>query len=202
MQRLKPTTKQINLPRNPSRSEVDEMKWMFPVLASWAAMFLVACSDPDTADLQRYITEVKARPGQSIGELPKMKEIEFFLFDPTGLRNPFVPVDVVLDEQQIAEEVGSGVRPDFSRPREELEMFPLDSLRMVGTLVKDELRWALIVGADGTIHRVRAGNYMGKNHGKILEIGEDRISLLELVPDIKPGTWREQQTTIALVERQ
>jgi type IV pilus assembly protein PilP len=70
---------------------------------------------------------------------------------------------------------------------------------MAGTITKDAVLWGLIKAGDGTIHRVREGNYMGKNHGKIIRINEDKIELMEIVPD-KPGTWREQQTSLALSE--
>jgi len=80
-----------------------------------------------------------------------------------------------------------------------LEAFSLDSLRMVGTLTDHEGLWGLVRTKDGTIHSVRVGNYMGQNYGRIVRILEDRIELMEIVPD-KPGTWREQQATLALAE--
>ena len=75
----------------------------------------------------------------------------------------------------------------------------LDTLRMVGTLTMDKGLWALIKASDGTIHRVKKGNYMGRNYGQIIRILDDRIELMEIVPD-KPGTWREQQASLALAE--
>ena len=88
---------------------------------------------------------------------------------------------------------------DFNRRKEELEAFPLEVLKMVGTVAMKKNLWALIKADDGTIHRVQAGNYLGKNHGRILHINADKIELMEIVPD-KPGQWREQQTSLALTE--
>jgi type IV pilus assembly protein PilP len=70
---------------------------------------------------------------------------------------------------------------------------------MMGTLNDHQGLWGLIKAKDGTIHSVQVGNHMGQNYGKITRILEDRIELMEIVSD-KPGTWREQQATLALAE--
>ena len=62
-----------------------------------------------------------------------------------------------------------------------------------------EYLWGLIKASDGTVYRVRAGNYIGKNYGKIVRITSDKIEIMELVSD-KPGRWREQQQSLALTE--
>ena len=104
----------------------------------------------------------------------------------------------LLDEfQDVAP--GSGIRPDTTRRKEELEAYSLDTLRMVGTLTMNDELWALIKASDGTIHRIKKGNYVGLNYGEIIRILDDRIELMEIVPD-KPGTWREQQASLALAE--
>jgi type IV pilus assembly protein PilP len=69
----------------------------------------------------------------------------------------------------------------------------------VGTVVMKSGLWGLIKASDGTIHRVRVGNYIGKNYGKIIRISNDKIELTEIVPD-KPGSWREQSASLALSE--
>jgi type IV pilus assembly protein PilP len=70
---------------------------------------------------------------------------------------------------------------------------------MVGTLTNKKGLWGLVKAKDGTIHRVQVGHHMGQNFGKIIRILEDKIELMEIVPD-KPGTWREQQASLALAE--
>jgi len=164
-----------------------------------AACLLGGCAPDDTSDLQRYINEIKARPGGAIPPLPEIRVVEPFLFRPDGLRDPFTPVEQP-EKETTAASAGSGIKPDFARVREELESFPLDSLRMVGTLRNKQGLWALVRTNDGTVHRVRTGNYLGKNHGRILQITEDKIELMEIVPDQQPGTWREQPASLTLVE--
>ena len=161
-------------------------------------LFLTGCGSKDNSDLLNYIADVKARPKTQIEPLPAIKIVESFIFRPNGLRDPFKPIERIEQDEGIDVASGSGIKPDTSRRKEELEFYSLDSLRMVGTVKKDGT-WGLIKASDGTIHRVQVGNYMGKNYGKIIRIVEDKIELMEIVPD-KPGTWREQQTSLALAE--
>ena len=100
------------------------------MLAVVAASLVVACGG-DMDDLDSYINEVKARPGGRIEPLPEITPYEVFAYvaDVEGLRSPFVP-----DTPQAAGPSTGGRRPDPDRPAEFLEQFPLDTLRMVGTL--------------------------------------------------------------------
>lgn len=161
---------------------------------------LSGCSPGDFTGLATYIAEVKARPKGPIPPLPEIKVIEPFIFKPEGLRDPFSPIEPEKTAENMAGTGGGGIKPDLTRQKEELELFSLDTLRMVGTLAMKNDLWGLVRANDGTIHRVRAGNYMGKNFGKIIRITEDRIELMEIVPDQQPGTWREQQASLALTE--
>ncbi len=162
--------------------------------------FLSGCAENDVSDLTQYIAEVKARPKGAIEPLPEIKVIEPFIFKPDGLRNPFRPMEKIMDNDILNMADGNGIRPDNTRRKEELESYPLDSLRMVGTLTINNGLWALVKASDGTIHRVQVGHHMGTNYGKIIRIREDRIELMEIVPDNKPGLWREQQASLALAE--
>ena len=93
--------------------------------------------------------------------------------------------------------VETGIRPDTLRPREELENFELDSLRMVGTVRQEGVVWALLNAKDGTIHRVRVGNYLGKNYGKIVNILDNQIELVEIFAD-SSGAWRERKAAVGM----
>lgn len=170
---------------------------------SWAfALMLVGvagCGNEDVSDLNKYIQEVKARPKGAIEPLPETKIVESFIFKPEGLRDPFHPTEKSAEESGPDVSGASGIKPDTERRKEELEAFALDTLRMIGTLKDPEGLWGLIKTKDGTIHSVQVGNHMGQNYGKIIRILDDKIELMEIVPD-KPGTWREQQATLALAE--
>lgn len=163
------------------------------------AGLMTACGGDDVSDLNRFIQEVKARPKGAIEPLPEKKIVESFVFKPDGLRDPFRPTEKSVNESGLDVSGATGIRPDTTRRKEELEAFSLDSLRMMGTLTDQRGLWGLIKAKDGTVHSVQVGNHMGQNYGRIIRILEDRIELMEIVPD-KPGTWREQQATLALVE--
>ncbi len=162
-----------------------------------ALLLLNGCGDRDLSDLEDYVAEVKARPKGAIKPLPEIKMVETFVFEPEGLRDPFKPAN-----QEPAPQIamgGSGIKPDTTRPREPLESYSLDSLRMVGTVKKNDVLWALVQTAEGSIYRVRTGNHMGRNFGRIVRITENSIELIEIVPD-SPGNWREKETTVALAD--
>lgn len=169
------------------------------LISALLLILMTGCSNDDFSDLNQYISQVKARPKGPIQPLPEIKVIEPFVFKPEGLRDPFKPLELPEDQGNIDISKTNGIKPDPSRRKEELEAFPLDGLKMVGTVVMKSSLWGLIKASDGTIHRVQVGNYMGKNHGKIIRIVTDKIELMEIIPD-KPGTWREQQTSLALTE--
>ncbi|SJM93955.1 Pilus assembly protein PilP [Crenothrix polyspora] len=161
-------------------------------------ILLTGCGEDDFSDLNRYIAEVKARPKGPIEQLPEVKVVEPFIFKPEGLRDPFQPV-MQPEEEEVEVSKSNGIKPDTTRRKEELEAFPLDGLKMVGTVVKNSNLWGLVKASDNTIHRVQVGNYLGKNYGKIIRIVTDKIEVMEIVSD-KPGTWREQQASLALAE--
>lgn len=163
------------------------------------ALMMIGCGNDDFSDLDAFIKSERAKPKGPIEPLPEIKIVEPFIFKPEGLRDPFAPL--MQSEQFDGSETGesSGIKPDTSRPKEELEAFSLDSLRMVGTVNMKGGLWGLVKASDGTIYRVQVGNYMGKNYGKIIRIVSDKIEIMELISE-KPGKWREQQQSLALTE--
>jgi len=162
-------------------------------------LVMTGCGGDDFSDLNKYIQDVKARPKGAIEPLPEIKVVESFVFKPDGLRDPFRPIEKSSDDSNIDLSGVNGIKPDTERRKEELEAYSLDTLRMVGTLTNQKGLWGLVKAKDGTIHRVQVGHHMGQNYGKIIRILEDKIELMEIVPD-KPGTWREQQASLALAE--
>ncbi len=155
---------------------------------------LTACSG-DNDDLDEYITEVKLRAGGRIDPLPEITPYEIFsyLADAEGVRSPFVPDT----PQAAATGSGRGPRPDTDRSPEFLEGFPLDTLRMVGTLYIGESMYGLIQTSDGLIHRVIPGNFMGQNDGRIIGITESEIDMVEIISD-GIGGYIERDAAIAL----
>jgi len=161
-----------------------------------AASLLAGCSQKDMSDLEGYVADVKARPPGGITPAPEMIEVDTFLYVAGDRRDPFVQQRAL--ETATETVVDSGLRPDMNRPREELERYSLDTLRMVGTLEQDDATWGLVQTQDGTIHRVTTGNHMGLNHGRIVSIAEDKINLVELI-QIGAG-YQEHEAALGLGE--
>ncbi len=160
---------------------------------------LQGCNNDDFSDLKKHIRKVKAKPKQEIAPLPESKPVEPFLFNLDGSRDPFKPTDIPEEEEEILgdDDVPSnGIKPDLNRRKEELESYPLDTLEMVGT-VKTDVLWGLVRSKDG-VRRVRVGNYVGGNYGKIMQITEKKIILVEIVADKKPNTWYEKDASLPL----
>jgi len=158
---------------------------------------LEGCESSNLNDLRDYVTQVKARNPGRIEPLPEIEVYQTHSYSVADLRDPFSKPQTRQQEAEQKAASENGISPDFNRPRELLEEYPLDSLRMVGTLEKDQNVWAIVRANDGTIHRVVSGNYMGQNHGKIIRISENNIDLTEIIPD-GAGGWQERNAALAL----
>lgn len=134
-------------------------------------------------DLDKYINEVKARPGGRVEPLPQIKPYETFTYEAQSLRSPFQP-DAARGRAAV------GPRPEANRPKEYLEQFPLDTLRMVGTLNRGNQHYALVQTRDGLVHRVVPGNYIGQNDGQVVAVTAGGIQVEELVPDGIGGFYK------------
>jgi type IV pilus assembly protein PilP len=152
-----------------------------------------ACSQ-DTSDLQTFIAETKSAHVGSVKPIPQFKPYESFSYSAGDLRDPFV-ANIDLDKDEATKT--SLLNPDSSRPKEPLESFPLDTLSMVGILEQNDNLWGLIKDPQNIVHRVQVGNYMGQSEGRILEITESAIYLVEIVPD-GIGGYIERDASIAI----
>lgn len=153
-------------------------------------------------DLRQFVQQVRAKPPGRIEPIPEFTPYQNFEYTSHDLRDPFKLVDFRRPDE-VPEEVaqlGSGLRPDLDRVKEPLEDFPLDTLRLKGTIDdKDGVKWGLIFAPDNTIHRVVEGNYMGQNHGRIISLTDQAIELTEIVPD-GLGNYIERSSAVALIE--
>lgn len=170
--------------------------WLSVCLAS----LLAACTSGDGfSDLDKFMADTRAKPRGHVEPLPEFKAYEAFSYSAADRRAPFEPpMDVQLT--MVNEQPVSEVEPDLDRPREVLENFSMNELEMVGTLEsKDGVMYALVKDGAGVVHRVRKGNYMGQNYGRIAGISETRIELIEIVPNGRGG-WVERPRSLSLDE--
>lgn len=162
-----------------------------------ALALLVAGCDGGMGDLKIYVAEVKARKSSDIEAMPVVRSYDPFAYDAAGRRAPFTPLVTSRDEDK--RQNASGLAPDLDRRREPLEAFPLDALRMAGTLRYAGTRYALIKAPDGVVYRVNAGDHMGQNYGKVIAVGMTGVELVEIVPD-GIGGFMQRAASVALTE--
>ncbi|MCG5501886.1 pilus assembly protein PilP [Ectothiorhodospira lacustris] len=158
---------------------------------------LTGCGS-DLSDLQRYVEQTKQRAGGRIEPIPEIVPHEVFIY-PGHERDPFDSAVIITRAAETATRTPGSITIDVDRTPEYLERFPLDTLRMVGTLEQGGMQWALIRTPERTIQRVTEGNYLGQNHGRIDQIGPGGIDITEIVPD-GFGGYMERSGSIALTE--
>ena len=136
----------------------------------------------------------KAAKGK-LDPLPQIKPYDPFTYNAFDLPDPFKPRKIEPTKG------GSKLAPDFTRRKEPLESFPLESLHMVGTLAKNKTVYALVATPEKDVFQVRAGNYLGQNYGVITEIGDSELKLKELLQD-GAGDWTERSSSLQLQQQQ
>jgi len=149
-------------------------------------------------DLRAQMAAIKNRPKGRIEPPPEFKVYKAFTYSASSLRSPFEPpTDVELTPMP---QKRSNVKPDLNRPKEVLEQYGIDSLVMVGTLERaGGTLYALVRDPDNGLHRVKIGNHMGRNFGKIVSITPTKIEVIEIVSDGQDG-WVERPRTLVLRE--
>jgi len=162
------------------------------------ALLAAGCSQ-DMSDLEEYALEVKSRTSKNIEPIPQPKPYEPFTYEPGERRDPFLPILQSRDATLAASGGAGAIRPDTNRPKEPLEEYPLDALRMVGTITMQQRAFALIRAPDAVVHRVSVGDHLGQNFGKITGISETEVVLMEIIPD-GLGGYIQRPASVALTQ--
>lgn len=159
------------------------------------SLLLASCGDSKEKQLKSYVQGIKTRKVNPIEAIPKfVSPAQYAYPSDKERRNPFQSLIM-------SKVAGSNLNnPDENRLKQPLEAFPLDSLRMVGTLQQDDSIWAIILTPEGTAQRIAVGGYIGRNFGKIVTITKDEVNLQETVRE--GGDWAKRPASLALVEEQ
>jgi type IV pilus assembly protein PilP len=163
-----------------------------------AALLLAACGGDEHQDLKAELKNITKDVRGRIDPLPVVKPYEPVPYEALDLADPFGPTKIELAIGTAARSKGGANAPDTTRPKEPLEAYPLESLKMVGTLSQAGVNYAL-VRADNSLYRVKAGNYLGQNFGVITDITDSQINLKELVQDAS-GDWTERKIALQILE--
>tara|TARA_R110000737_G_scaffold319289_2_gene330455 strand:+ start:1125 stop:1658 length:534 start_codon:yes stop_codon:yes gene_type:complete len=162
-----------------------------------SAVLLTGCFS-DTSDLKLHIEKVQSTTSSSIEPMPEVTVFDHFDYSAQTLRSPFdAPMAEAIYEK--IQQMSGCLSPDPRRRKQPLEKFSLSDLVMRGTLGELDVTWALVEASDSTLHRVAVGSYVGLYHGRITKVSQDKVNVLELVPD-GAGCWVERETVVAMTE--
>jgi len=173
------------------------------LLALIATAALAACSDSDQEEIQQWMQEQRAATKPQVTPIPEPKRFTPQAYTQEATVEPFgqqkLTVALKRDAQQAGTASAALLQPELSRRKEPLEAYPLDSMAMVGSLIKQGKPVALL-RVDNLLYQVKPGNYLGQNYGRITKVTETEIVLRELVQDAA-GEWIERNSTLQLQEK-
>lgn len=164
------------------------------LLAASLCVALGGCGSDGMGDLREWVAKERKGRKPRVEPLPEIKTQESFIYTAENIADPFAPFN--LKPQGTA---AGGPRPDINRRKEPLEDYPLDALKMVGTLTRGNQSWAVIQAPDGAVHRAKVGDHMGQNFGMVTTITEENVNLIELIRN-PLGDWIERDANLAIVE--
>lgn len=159
-----------------------------------ACAVLAGCGDSDVQEVRQWMKEVDATTRVAVKPLAEPKTFVPFVYASREQPDPFNP-NKLLTELAKAR-AGSGVQPDMGRRKEFLEGFPLDTMKMVGTLQRGGAVYGLLQ-IDRTVYQVRTGQHLGQNFGLITAVTESAVNVKELVQDAA-GDWVERMSKLEL----
>ncbi|MDE2429982.1 MAG: pilus assembly protein PilP [Burkholderiales bacterium] len=161
------------------------------------SLLMTGCGGNDVSEVKSWMESVKNET-HVVTEKPLAPKV-YVPVAYTGKDevDPFNPAKLLVVLARLKAS-NNGLHPDMDRRREALEAFPLDTLKMVGTIEKDHVRQVLIQ-VDKTVYQAKAGNYIGQNFGLITHINDGDIEIKEIVQDAS-GEWVERNVKLELQE--
>ena len=157
------------------------------------ASILTACNGDKGDDLDQFMATAANNMTKGVDPLPEVLPYIPLQYNTDGtLSDPFKPRKVI--------NKAGALQPNTNRPKEDLEAYPLESLKYVGTLSKSKLIYALVKKPDNTVQQIKTGNYMGPNYGLVTAINDTEIVLKEIVQDDLTGDWVERSASVNLQE--
>lgn len=170
---------------------------LFATIASFTLM-LSGCGDSSEAEVRQWMAQTKSQTRTHVPKVEPPKTFEPFAYRQQDSVAPFDPVKLDVAFAKLRARSKSGIKPDLKRRREPLEQVPLDTIKMVGSLHQQEKSYA-VLQVDKMVYRTKVGNYLGQNFGKITEINEDAVHIIEIVQDAS-GEWTERKAKLELQE--
>lgn len=163
------------------------------LVCAFLPALLSACGGGEMEDLEKFMNDAAKDMQGKVEPLPKVQVYAPFDYAAFDLPDPFKPRKLTPSGG------GGGLQPDMTRPKEPLEAYSLETLKMVGLISKKGRMNAIVATPERSIYHVHPGNYMGQNFGLITKITDTEIVLKEVVQD-SAGDWAERTSTLTLQE--
>jgi len=167
-----------------------------------AAALLAGCGASEQEELQQWMAEQRAQTKPRVTPIPEPKKFTPQSYTQQAVTDPFsnLKLTQALKRESSQSPANAAlIAPELTRRKEPLESFPLDTMAMVGSLVKQGKPVALI-RVDNLLYQVKAGDYLGQNYGRITKVGETEVTLREIVQDAA-GEWIERPASLQLQEK-
>ncbi|MBX3658341.1 MAG: pilus assembly protein PilP [Ramlibacter sp.] len=171
-------------------------------LLGCALVVLSGCGSTDSDELQQWMNEQRSQTKPKVQPIPEPKKFSPQAYTGEALTDPFSNQKLTQALKRESSQVTSNaglIAPELARRKEPLEAFPLDTMVMVGSIVKNGQPVAL-VQVDKLLYQVRTGSYLGQNYGRVMKITETELVLREIVQDTA-GEWIERPATLQLLEK-
>ena len=139
------------------------------------ALAIAGCAEErNLNDLEQFVETTHRDTAPKVDPLPEQLPVTSIAYRADQSKDPFARSNVfgTPEPEAVPEPESDPLEPDANRVPDLLEKFPLDALKMLGTMELEDSTWALISAPDGEIHRVVVGSYLGQNNGKIVAIDQ------------------------------
>lgn len=176
------------------------MKYLYIAFATML-LLLSGCSSSSEDDIRQWMVEERNQTKPKVTPIPAPKQFKPEAYTNATAIEPFsnqkLTQALKRDSSQVAAN-GALVAPELARRKEPLEAYPLDSMVLVGSILKSGQPVALLK-VDSLLYQVKLGNYLGQNYGRVTKITETEVTLREIVQDAV-GEWIERVATLQLQE--
>lgn len=167
------------------------------LMALPAVLALSGCGDSDVQEVRDWMKQTDSQATVKVKPIAEPKTFIPFGYSAAAEVDPFNQ-NKLLAELARQANAGGGLRPDTTRRKEFLEGFPLDAMKMVGTMEKSKTVFALLQ-IDKSVYQVRPGQHLGQNFGLITAVTDDGVTVREIVQDAT-GDWIERISKLELQE--
>lgn len=168
------------------------------IAAATATALLAGCGSQND-ELEAWMTQQRQEVKPTVQPLQPPKRFNPEAYSQGQGVEPFSSQKLSVALKQEARQPNSLLAAEMNRRREPLEAYPLDSMAMVGSVVRNGQQFALL-RVDNLLYQVKVGDYLGQNYGRVTRIAETEVALREIVQDAA-GEWVERPAVLQLQER-